>query len=252
MQSDKSLVPCKYAKMDNDQSAARAAVLYAMETAGLTATELAKKARLAPSTLTRFLKATENGANVSIKHSLSSRTLRAIEEAAGIVESNRFSVSSQARAEAPSIKSQKEVTFAGESYASVAVYEAAVSAGPGSLNADHATPLAYNLFRRDWLRSVTRVAVEHLAILKVHGDSMVPTLLSGDDVLVDLSVKHVGRDGLYVLAADHEVQVKRVSRSPLDKSLSISSDNPAAQSWVGVSDENVFILGRVIWLGRTI
>jgi phage repressor protein C with HTH and peptisase S24 domain len=144
------------------------------------------------------------------------------------------------------------IEYAGESYASVAVYEAAVSAGPGSLNAEHAAPLAYNLFRRDWLRSVTRVPVEHLAILKVHGDSMAPTLMSGDDVLVDMSIKHIGRDGLYVLAADHEVQVKRVSRSPLDKSLSISSDNPAAQSWVGVSDENVFVLGRVIWLGRTI
>ncbi len=144
------------------------------------------------------------------------------------------------------------VEFAGESYASVAVYEAAVSAGPGSLNADQATPLAYNLFRRDWLRGVTRVGVENLAILKVYGDSMAPTLLNGDDVLVDMSVKHIGRDGLYVLAADHEVQVKRVSRSPLDKSLSISSDNPAAQSWAGVSDENVFVLGRVIWLGRTI
>lgn len=56
------------ALLDNDQAVAKAVVESILKTTGLTPTELARKAGLTPSTLTRFL-------NKPVNHSLSARTL---------------------------------------------------------------------------------------------------------------------------------------------------------------------------------
>ncbi|HQT65819.1 MAG TPA: S24 family peptidase [Acidocella sp.] len=65
--------------MDKAQILARDAVLKALKQTGLKPAQLAKRAGLAPSTLTRFLRATENNA-ASVKFTLSARSLQAIAE----------------------------------------------------------------------------------------------------------------------------------------------------------------------------
>lgn len=140
----------------------------------------------------------------------------------------------------------------GHEYGAIGVYDARASAGPGALNADYPEPEGYRIFPLSWLRSITAANPEALAILTVAGDSMEPTLENGDQILIDRSVRYLGRDGLYVLSADNDTQVKRLSRDPRDRTVTISSDNPKAKSWSGVDEEMVHVLGRVLWLGRKV
>lgn len=142
--------------------------------------------------------------------------------------------------------------FGGEEYGVVGVYDATASAGPGALNVDYPEPESFRLFPLNWLKSFRAGDPSALAILTVAGDSMEPTLENGDQILIDRSVRHLGRDGLYVLSADHETQVKRLSRDPRNRTVTIRSDNPKAESWMGVDEELVHVLGRVLWLGRKV
>ncbi len=109
------------------------------------------------------------------------------------------------------------------------------------------------LFRMQWLRGVTAAGLESLVIVAVDGDSMEPTLRTGDHALVDLTQKKPRRkDGLYVIRSDGGVQVKRVSAHPTTGRLAVKSDNPAYRSYENVDPGSLAILGRVIWIGRRV
>jgi len=121
------------------------------------------------------------------------------------------------------------------------------SAGSGSLADDeYAESMG---FGPKWLR---RLGIDpaHLSLIAVDGDSMVPTLGDGDDIMVDHSAASGPlRDGIYVLRMDDVLLVKRVAVGPSGK-LSIRSDNPQYPDWENVSAESVNIIGRVVWTGR--
>lgn len=140
-----------------------------------------------------------------------------------------------------------------DEFAMVPVYDARVSAGPGALNDPNPEPLHYDAFRLDWLHRRTN-SVNRLAVLKVAGDSMWDTLYDGDRVLVDMAVTGCTRDGLYVIRYrdQDETMVKRLSREPNTRLLTVKSDNPRYPTWTGVADDALAIGGRVIWLGRNI
>ncbi|MGJ7611117.1 MULTISPECIES: S24 family peptidase [unclassified Variovorax] len=93
---------------------------------------------------------------------------------------------------------------------------------------------------------------EHLRFIHGYGDSMQPTFLDGDVLLVDSGVNQVKIDGVYVLEANDRIYIKRV-RQRMDGGFEISSDNPNVKT-VDVLDGNtpVNVLGRVVflWNGR--
>jgi len=144
--------------------------------------------------------------------------------------------------------------LSGDAYALVPVYDARASAGPGALNADTPKPLYHNVFRRDWLKSVTSSGPDELAVMRVAGDSMWDTLQDGDYILVDRAVRQCTRDGLYVIRYrdDDEVMVKRLIRHPSSKLLIVKSDNANYPSQMSLQDEDLEVQGRVIWLSRSI
>lgn len=114
---------------------------------------------------------------------------------------------------------------------------------------------AYTRFGFDerWLARLTRAKGSSLSIINVAGDSMEPTLSSGDEVLVDASDQSSRlRDGIYVLRADDALVVKRVTLKPGGRKITISSDNPAYPSWDDVDRSDIQIVGRVIWFGRAL
>ncbi|MFD2299403.1 S24 family peptidase [Paracidovorax citrulli] len=95
---------------------------------------------------------------------------------------------------------------------------------------------------------------DNLRFIHAYGDSMEPTFLDGDVLLVDAGVRTLEVDGVYVLAAQNRLFIKRV-RQRLDGAYEISSDNPTVKT-VDVLDGKhaVEILGKVIWIwnGRKI
>ena len=126
------------------------------------------------------------------------------------------------------------------------------SAGPGAF-AEEERASALLGFDRNWLRGLTRGEASQISMIRVAGDSMASTLNDGDEILVDGSDAAARlRDGIYVLRIDDTLVVKRIALHPAERRLSISSDNPAYPGWPDCALGDVDIVGRVIWVGRTL
>jgi Peptidase S24-like len=125
------------------------------------------------------------------------------------------------------------------------------SAGPGALGGDE-RPHARIGFEAAWLRSMSTDPAM-LSVIQVSGDSMVPTLADGDDILVDRGdAAERLRDGIYVLRIEDAINVKRLAVNPAARGFTIKSDNPAYPSWTDCDPAGVTVIGRVIWVGRKV
>lgn len=90
-----------------------------------------------------------------------------------------------------------------------------------------------------------RADAKHLKLITVKGDSMAPTLESGDLLYVDISENYFAADGLYVFTFDGQTFVKRLQK--VGKEMLVISDNPTYKEWTFTQDDDVFIHGRVIF-----
>lgn len=133
----------------------------------------------------------------------------------------------------------------------VATFEAPAATGDGIIIASQ-YEIGRLAFRRDWLRSVTAASIDELAVITVHGDSMVPTLADGDSILVDLSQRGAARDGVYIVRFGEFVLVKRLLIDPVRREVTISCDNETYPRLAPVAPDDVDVAGRVIWVGRRI
>ncbi len=122
------------------------------------------------------------------------------------------------------------------------------SAGAGALTDREA--LAGRIgFDEKWLKQMVSDP-DSLSLIRVQGDSMAPTLLDGDDIMVDRSAANAAlRDGIHVIRMDDALMVKRLARGPAGR-LSVLSDNAAYPDWPDVAGGAVKIIGRVVWTGR--
>ena len=136
-----------------------------------------------------------------------------------------------------------------DEYALVPDYDIRASAGDGAIF-DSENILDSLAFRRQWLRLVTNAPLDQMAVIQAHGDSMEPTIRSGDHLLVDRTDTNPRREGIYVIAWSGAVNVKRITVDYAARSLTISSDNTVHPTNQGVSPDDLAVLGRVIWIGR--
>lgn len=128
--------------------------------------------------------------------------------------------------------------------------EARASAGPGAIPGSESTR-PYFGFDERWLKALTATPASRLSVVRVEGDSMAPTLCSGDDILVDHD-DGAGRlrDGIYVLRVDDALVVKRLALNPVARRVTVQSDNPAYPDWPDCDPGSIQCIGRVIWAGR--
>lgn len=106
-------------------------------------------------------------------------------------------------------------------------------------------------FRRDWLNRLARGFKADVFLSRGQGDSMMPTILDDDDVLVnraDNVVRH--QDRIWALGYGELGMIKRVRRLPSGQ-FQLNSDNPAV-SPIEANDDELFVVGRVIWIGRRV
>jgi hypothetical protein len=135
-----------------------------------------------------------------------------------------------------------------DGFISVGRFDASFSMGPGSLIPDDPEPLGYWVFESQWLRALSAVAPDHLAVVKVDGDSMLPTLLGGDLVLVDRSNRRLNREGLYAIKVGDTAWVKRISLNLKTQKVRVLSDNPLVPKQPEMDEEELSVVGRVIAL----
>lgn len=138
-------------------------------------------------------------------------------------------------------------------YALIPLYDVRAAAGHGAF-VDGEQIIDFLAFRRDWLWRELHAREGDLYLIEVDGESMEPTLRSGDVILVDRrSAQAVPRDGIYVIRMDHTLMIKRLQRLPGGR-LRVSSDHPAYEPYELRADEagDMAIIGRVVWVGRRV
>jgi len=123
-----------------------------------------------------------------------------------------------------------------------------ISAGGGLVPENHIEMRI--AFRRAWI--MKRGDPKNMALIKVSGDSMEPTLQSGDLVLVDHGRDYLDpHGGIYAIALDDTLMIKRLQPEYPNKKVQIISDNPKYKVMEAMIDQ-VHINGKVIWFGREI
>lgn len=117
--------------------------------------------------------------------------------------------------------------------------------GLGGTYLDSPVTATKRRFSREWLRMFTRSAPEHLFWTQGDGDSMEPTIRSGEVILIDRSqaTPRMG-DGIWALAWGDIGMIKRLRPLP-DGSIEIHSDNPLVRPAVAVDGE-IHVIGRVV------
>lgn len=127
--------------------------------------------------------------------------------------------------------------------------ELGYSMGGGSVFSDY-TRRGFVPFQRDWLRGMMRGNFADLFVARGSGDSMTPTLLDGDIVLIDTSQRRIDQqDRIWALSYGDLGMIKRVRRLP-GGNYRVMSDNPAVAP-IEATDDEMHVVGRVIWIGRT-
>ena len=94
-------------------------------------------------------------------------------------------------------------------------------------------------------RDFSTAKPENVYMLQVEGDSMTPTLNSGDWALADTSQNFISSDGLYLIRMASGLAVKRIQSGLND--ITIKSDNPAYGE-INANVGEISVLGRVIYI----
>ena len=136
----------------------------------------------------------------------------------------------------------------------VPVLPEAISAGDGLLADENDNGSADHLmFSKGILRTIVRNA-QNAALLSVRGDSMEPTLSSGDWIMADTSDRDISTAGIFVIGIDGATMVKRLMRRS-DGSVMVISDNQALyppEIITAAEADSFRVIGRVKWHARTL
>lgn len=122
------------------------------------------------------------------------------------------------------------------------------SMGPGAMLPDHEEAVERMTVTGAWLRrNITASSPNNLALITGYGDSMEGTFNDGDLLLVDRGVTDIKIDGVFVLALNDELYIKRLQRRP-DGSVMMISDNKKYEPYLiqNGEREKFQVLGRVV------
>jgi phage repressor protein C with HTH and peptisase S24 domain len=132
-------------------------------------------------------------------------------------------------------------------------YDIKASAGHGAA-IESEQIVDYVAFKRAWINEkIKPSSPANLVLVSSVGDSMMPTIKSGDLLLVDTGDTSIRDHAIYALSFSGQLVVKRLQRRP-DGSVLIISDNAAYKMEEVAPGEvsSLRVVGRVVWIGLTI
>lgn len=123
--------------------------------------------------------------------------------------------------------------------------------GPGATVDDYVEeePVEFDL---GYIGAITRTPVHRLRLARGVGDSMMPTLLSNDEVLIDTTQNALlHSDRIYACAINGGAAIKRLRPIEGGKRILVISDNKTIEPYP-VDAREVLIWGRVIRFAREV
>lgn len=102
-------------------------------------------------------------------------------------------------------------------------------------------------FDKRYLHAVVGHNLEHLSLITAEGDSMYPTIMDGDLLMVDDSIKEIRPNKIFVIRQGDKLRVKRL-KTELSGDTLILSDNPKYP--VEIMNKETEIIGQVVWNGN--
>lgn len=136
-----------------------------------------------------------------------------------------------------------------ELYDYIPLAKTRLSAGGGSFVLNEEIE-GYYAFRNSWLNTVA-TSKRNLILMRVAGDSMLPTLQNGDTVMIDTGRKHIKEGAIFALRVDETVIIKRLGYRVGGKVMIISDNRQEFESYEADPSE-VHILGQVIFFSRVL
>lgn len=108
------------------------------------------------------------------------------------------------------------------------------------------------VLQKSWLQR-KKLYSPNLVMIYAKGDSMSPTIYSGDELLVDRTELIDYEDGLYVIRIGNDLLVKRIQME-VNGNVNIISDNPAYKTYSYSREQlnDIHIVGKVVWHGHTL
>lgn len=136
---------------------------------------------------------------------------------------------------------------AAENTVRVEILDIEASAGNGTFLTRAEQGLLAQEFDLDFFRrQFGRTDAKNLKIIAVKGDSMAPTLESGDLLYVDVSENYFSADGLYVFTFDDHTFIKRLQKRGREM-WAMSDNKEKYEPWQIHTDDPVYIHGRVVF-----
>jgi phage repressor protein C with HTH and peptisase S24 domain len=139
--------------------------------------------------------------------------------------------------------------YAGDSLVYIPLMAPRLAAGSGEVVLSEEAEKVYG-FRREWVSRIG--SARAMRLFRVRGDSMRPTVLDKDMVLVDLDRSALEEDQLFAVGWFGELAVKRLRRAETG-AVEVVSDNPTHPTRTVRDEGDGFrIVGRVVWLAREV
>ena len=136
---------------------------------------------------------------------------------------------------------------AAENTVRVEILDIEASAGNGTFLTRAEQGLLAQEFDLDFFRrQFGRTDAKNLKIIAVKGDSMAPTLESGDLLYVDVAENYFSADGLYVFTFDAHTFIKRLQKRGREM-WAMSDNKEKYEPWQIHTDDPIYIHGRVVF-----
>jgi phage repressor protein C with HTH and peptisase S24 domain len=133
-------------------------------------------------------------------------------------------------------------------------FDIAGSMGPGTEPPEMNMVVEHMSLDAGWVRqNLVYTSLENLKLISGRGDSMAPTIRSGDALIVDVGVTTVDSDAIYYFQMRGQLHIKRIQRN-LD-GLTIISDNGQYREIdvPATREDDIKVLAQIIywWTGRS-
>ncbi len=146
--------------------------------------------------------------------------------------------------------SVKELAQSASQFALIPFYDQLGYWPPSKKTADQDFIISQMDFSKNWLKLVDLQASK-CALIRAKTDSMAPTILCHDLLLVDTSYSYFSVDGIYAFKIDNRLIVRRI-QIYYDYSATIICDNGMYENEI-ISPEQakaIKVIGRVKWYAR--